>query len=332
MWPIAASHERKVAPPRVFYQLAIPDAASTSQDEDGELERSKCTPPSPKKCRTDTAPNSHDLARCVGSAMCLSDAEKYELTDANYRFPKSTTGRTVSFQHRWMQLHPWLAYSEQKNGGFCNPCVLFATSGHHGSELGILIQLPLVCFSKVLGVLSKHAMKDYHKAAVIRAEEFSQVMRNEQPDIRSRMNQATTEIVARNRQKLASTIKTIVFCGHRNVALHGHRDNAGDKHISESAKWFTVIADEVTDISNKELLSLVLCYVDCDPGLVREDLTIFLECDVGISGHCLADKIMTTCHGKYNIPVRWQRGGTRNTKHGSQIAEDSKGIETHCTQ
>ena len=143
-------------------------AASTSQDEDGELERSTCTPPSPKQCRTETAPNSHDLARCIGSAMCLSDAEKYELLanhfrpDANYRFPKSTTGRALSFLHRWMQLQPWLAYSEQKNAGFCT---LLATSGHHGSELGILVQRPLVSFSKSLEVLSKHAMKDYHKVS-----------------------------------------------------------------------------------------------------------------------------------------------------------------------
>ena len=44
-------------------------------------------------------------------------------------------------------------------------------------------------------------------------------------------------------------------------------------------------------LPNKELLSLVLRYVDCDTGLVREDLTSFLECDTGVSGHCLAEKI-----------------------------------------
>ena len=30
----------------------------------------------------------------------------------------------------------------------------------------------------------------------------------------------------------------------------------------QQAKWFTVIADEVTDASNKEQLSLVVCFVD----------------------------------------------------------------------
>ena len=75
----------------------------------------------------------------------------------------------------------------------------------------------------------------------------------------------------------------------------------------KSAKWFTVIADEVTDISNKELLSLVLRYVDCDTGLVREDLTSFLEYDTGISGHCLAEKITTTLQS-YGLDLMKLRG------------------------
>ena len=58
-------------------------------------------------------------------------------------------------------------------------CVLFATSGYHGSDPGILVQRPLVSFSKALEVLSKHGMKDYHKAAVVRADEFVQVMKKQ---------------------------------------------------------------------------------------------------------------------------------------------------------
>ncbi|KAI6658455.1 52 kDa repressor of the inhibitor of the protein kinase-like [Oopsacas minuta] len=50
------------------------------------------------------------------------------------------------------------------------------------------------------------------------------------------------------------------------------------------AKWFTVIADEVIDLSNKEMLSLVLRYVDSYTGLIREDFINFLECDSGITG------------------------------------------------
>ena len=58
----------------------------------------------------------------------------------------------------------------------------------------------------------------------------------------------------------------------------------------QAAKWYTVIADEVTDLSNKEQLSVVLRYVD---SVSWEDLVGFTECDTGISGQNLAEKIMT---------------------------------------
>lgn len=65
----------------------------------------------------------------------------------------------------------------------------------------------------------------------------------------------------------------------------------------QPAKWYTIIADEVTDLSNKEQLSIVLRYVDSDNVLVREDLVGFVECDTGISGRNLADKITTHLEG-----------------------------------
>ena len=61
----------------------------------------------------------------------------------------------------------------------------------------------------------------------------------------------------------------------------------------QAAKWYTVIADEVTDILNKEQLSIVLRYVESDSLMVREDLVGFTECDTGISVQNLADKITT---------------------------------------
>ncbi len=42
-----------------------------------------------------------------------------------------------------------------------------------------------------------------------------------------------------------------------------------------AAQWFTVIADQVTDVSNREQLSIVLRYVDDTTLMVREDLVGF---------------------------------------------------------
>ena len=72
------------------------------------------------------------------------------------------------------------------------------------------------------------------------------------------------------------------------------------------AEWFTLIADEVTDVSNKGTLRLVLRYVDLDPLLVQEDLVGFFECDTGITGCELANKITSClCSFKLDLSNLW---------------------------
>ena len=55
------------------------------------------------------------------------------------------------------------------------------------------------------------------------------------------------------------------------------------------AKFFSVVADEVTDSSNKE--QLALAYVDPGNLQIREDLVEFIECDTGVTGSAIAEKI-----------------------------------------
>ena len=77
-------------------------------------------------------------------------------------------------------------------------------------------------------MLRKHAEKQYHKDAIVRSEEFLKVMTNQQPDIQVRFNQAMTDRISSNHQKMSSIFKTIALCGRQNIALRGHRDNATD--------------------------------------------------------------------------------------------------------
>ena len=116
------------------------ESSGDKQGSGGETgDHSDCPEPSPKQPRIESISQGNDLARCIGGNIQLSDAEKYELLAnpfrpaADYKFPKSTTEWALSFQHWWFQLHPWLAYSKEHNGGFCTPCVIFASSGRHGS-------------------------------------------------------------------------------------------------------------------------------------------------------------------------------------------------------
>ena len=77
------------------------------------------------------------------------------------------------------------------------------------------------------------------------------------------------------------------------------------------AVWYTVKADEVTDISNKEQLSVVLRYVDPDTVLVREDLVSFFECDEGITGSNIAEKIADSLE-RFGLDLGKLRGQSYN--------------------
>ena len=133
----------------------------------------------------------------------------------DYTFPKGEKGRT--FQHRWLQIFPWLVYSKQENGGYSLPCVLFAVSGYQNSNPGVLANRPLKSFSKALELFRKHVDKEYHKMAVVKADELKKTMTKQQPSIESKLNQALAEKEAINRQKLGSIMKIIVLCGRQNI-------------------------------------------------------------------------------------------------------------------
>ena len=213
------------------FSAVLTEANESDVSENDSLdEGSSILPPSPKRPLIDSTPECNDVAKFIGNSVHISDADKYKLLTnpfepgASYVFPKGSSGR--AFQFRWLQLYPWLAYSKEKNGGFCIPCVLFARTGYHGADPGVLVRSPLVSFSKALELLSKHAAKAYHKTAMVRADSFLQVMRNQFPAIQCQMNQAMADRIACNVKKLSSIVKTIVFCGRQNIALRGHRDNA----------------------------------------------------------------------------------------------------------
>ena len=103
-----------------------------------------------------------------------------------------------------------------------------------------------------------------------------------------------------------------------------------------ASKYFSVIADEATDVSNKENLSLVIRFVDSTQ-TIREEFVAFHLCEEGTSGRGIKTVItnavadlgltMNDCRGQCydgagNMPSRLD---------GAFIKEDyNKAIYFHC--
>ena len=145
----------------------------------------------------------------------VAEHEKYQFInhhfspDVKYKFPKSsTTGR--SFQYQWLVRYTWLKYSEQEDGGYCLPCVMFYASKNFCAQAGVLVSF---AFTNFKHAIEKHEQKDYRKEAVVKMESFMKVMSGQQDSISVQINNAAKELVATNRKKLQSIIETIILCG-----------------------------------------------------------------------------------------------------------------------
>ena len=106
--------------------------------------------------------NHSDLGAFVHSShSSIADNDKYHLIreyfvpTLAYNFPQSSSRR--SFQYSWLSKFQWLRYSEQDDGGYCLPCVLFfrpTVSFRTAPE--VLVTKPLTNFQKALAILKKH--------------------------------------------------------------------------------------------------------------------------------------------------------------------------------
>ena len=74
-----------------------------------------------------------------------------------------------------------------------------------------------------------------------------------------------------------------------------------------SSKYFSILADEVTDCSTKEQMPLVLRYVDRNRE-IQERFVKFIHCDSGISGNALKDKVLNCLTKELQLDINNCRG------------------------
>ena len=128
----------------------------------------------------------YDIGRITEFARDLNREDMFSVLNnvykppANYVFPQHTEGQGShkrSFQPKWLNEHTWLAYSREKDGGYCVSCVFFCKDP---GRLGKLVNSPL---KAAVHTLHQHSKKSYHKHAVSDRSMFMQVMNNEREPI-----------------------------------------------------------------------------------------------------------------------------------------------------
>ena len=112
--------------------------------------------------------------------------------------------------------------------------------------------------------------------------------------------------------------------------------------ISEvkQAKFFSVMADEYSDVTNKGQLTTVIRYVN-ENKEICEDSVEFFECENGITGLVLAEKIKSALQDKYGLHMINLRGqcydgagnmsGVRNGLAARVTQEFPKEVYTWCS-
>ena len=97
------------------------------------------------------------------------------------------------------------------------------------------------------------------------------------------------KIAPRNATYRSETIqnKIIDCCGHhiRQIIINEVKE----------VTYFSVLADEAQDVSNKQQMPLVLQFVDKN-GNIREEFIKFILCDEDVSGAAISKPIMTEIH------------------------------------
>ena len=122
----------------------------------------------------------------------------------------------------------WLVYSELFDGVFCFPCFLFQKSLLSSSVNAPrkLVSEPYTRWSTCTKNWSDHQNTKMHRNCTGTMQVFIRQMEGNEKTIDNIISNQRRELIQKNREKLMSILKTVVFCGHQNIALRGHRDDS----------------------------------------------------------------------------------------------------------
>ncbi|XP_076658585.1 52 kDa repressor of the inhibitor of the protein kinase-like [Halictus rubicundus] len=176
--------------------------------------------------------------------------EKHWQPPPNYTFPHCVVNKKGKQTKKYAQkshldkFH-WLVLSHKDQGLYCKYCALFVVAPGGGVQtktpLCRLVKEPLKAFGNLLGengLLLTHQRNKYHELAVQAGKNFLLSFHKPEINIMNQVNSQRLKQINENRERLRPIVKTIIFCGHQNISLRGHRDDG------KLLNYDSVVADE----------------------------------------------------------------------------------------
>ena len=147
----------------------------------------------------------------------------------NVKFPLTKFGTTTrAFYIALYDRFHWLEYSVQHDTCYCYPCHIFGTSSSYSrSRPEHAFTVTGFCNWKKAngkdGVLNCHANTVSHQQAEVAWHQYKYNTVHG-TSISDRINSARSVTIAQNRHYLKTILEILMFCGHQEIALHGHRE------------------------------------------------------------------------------------------------------------
>ena len=179
----------------------------------------------------------NDIGLVVRSVKRLDqDAKLVLLTNIwkptyNFSFLVSVEGsnRKRKFSPKWLEIYPWLAYSQYVDGASCKYCVLFGDYQRQSGKLSQLVLMPLSLWTSATSKFQSHQKSQFHANAVQDANVVKRMSEQKSVFISQTLSGISQERIACNCEIIKSILRGVIYLARQNIAYRGHRDDS--KHI-----------------------------------------------------------------------------------------------------
>lgn len=151
---------------------------------------------------------------------------KEQMPSKSYADSRKKSGLIMRHcQVKWFHEYTWLAYSASRKGLGCLACILFPTHSKHGIA-DKLISKPFDNWKSAAKDFEDHGALHYHLQSAAKLHAFIEtVISKSQPRLEDVLDREDKSLITKNRNVMASIVKSLLFCGRYGLSLRGHRDN-----------------------------------------------------------------------------------------------------------